>query len=47
MGRNDALDPFDFEDDYDDFYFDGDDLDDDLLYALFDAEEYETWDDEE
>jgi hypothetical protein len=41
MGWNDRHDPFDDEDSFEDEYFDGDDLDDDLLYALYDEEEYE------
>jgi hypothetical protein len=47
MGWNDRLDPFDDEDSFDDEYFDGDELDDDILYSLFDAEEYDVLDDEE
>ena len=41
MGWNDRQDPFDEEDSFEDDYFDGDELDDDLLYALYDEEEYE------
>ena len=41
MGWNDRQDPFDEEDSFEDEYFDGDELDDDLLYALYDEEEYE------
>jgi len=45
MGR---IDPYDEEDSFEDEYFDGDDLDDDLLYSLFDEDEYdELLDDEE
>lgn len=41
MGRNEALDPFDFEDAYDDVYFDGEELDYDLLYELHSLEDYD------
>ena len=41
MGWNGRHDPFDDEDSFEDEYFDGDELDDDLLYALYDEEEYE------
>jgi hypothetical protein len=41
MGWNDRQDPFDEEDSFEDDYFDGDELDDDLLYALYDEDDYE------
>lgn len=47
MGWNDREDSFTDEDSFDDEYFDGDDLDDDLLYSLFDADEYDVLDDDE
>lgn len=34
-------DPYDEDDSFEDEYFDGNDLDDDLLYSLFDEEEYD------
>jgi hypothetical protein len=46
MGWNDHLDPYE-EDSFDDEYFDGDELDDDLLYSLFDEDEYEPLDEED
>ena len=47
MGWNDRIDPYDSEDSFDDEYFDGDDLEEDLLYLLFDADEYDILDDDE
>ena len=47
MGWNDRIDPYDPEDSFDDEYFDGDDLEEDLLYLLFDADEYDILDDDE
>jgi len=47
MGWNDHLDPYDDEDSFDDEYFDGDELDDDLLYSLFDEDEYELLEEDE
>ena len=46
MGWNDRQDPLD-EDSFEDEYFDGDELDDDLLYALYDAEEYDLLENED
>jgi len=46
MSNPDELDPFDLEDELDDLYFDGEELDGDALYALFDVEEYEALEDE-
>lgn len=47
MGWNDNLDPYDDEESFDDEYFDGDELDDDLLYSLFDEDEYDPLGDED
>lgn len=47
MGWNDRHDPFDDEDSFEDEYFDGDELDDDLLYALYDEDEYEFTENED
>ena len=38
MGWNDNLDPYDDES-FEDEYFDGDDLDEDLLYSLHEEDE--------
>lgn len=38
MGWNDHLDPYDDES-FEDEYFDGDDLDEDLLYSLHEEDE--------
>lgn len=46
MGWNDRQDPLD-EDSFEDEYFDGDELDDDLLYALYDAEDYDLLENED
>jgi hypothetical protein len=47
MGWNDHLDPYNNEDLFDDEYFDGEDLDKDLLYSLFDDDEYEPLEEDE
>lgn len=44
MGR---IDPYDDEDSFEDEYFDGNDLDNDLLYFLYDEDEYEFEEGEE
>jgi hypothetical protein len=41
MGWNDRIDPFDDEESFEDEYFDGDELDDDILYSLHDTDEYD------
>lgn len=43
MGGNSQIDPFDEEDSFEDEYFDGDELDNDLLYLLYDLEEYDFY----
>ena len=47
MVGNDPLDSYDDEGLFDDEYFDGDELDDDLLYSLFDEDEYEPLDEDD
>jgi hypothetical protein len=41
MGWNDHLDPFDEAEAFEDEYFDGEDLSEDLLYHLYDESEYD------
>lgn len=38
MGR---IDPYDKEDSFEDEYFDGEDLNKDMLYSLYDEDEYD------
>lgn len=40
-------DPFDDVDYEDDDYFDGEELDEDLLYSIFDEDEYELFEEED
>ena len=41
MVHNNRIDPYDNEESFEDEYFDGNDLDDDLLYSLYDEDEYD------
>lgn len=41
MGYSERIDPYDEEDSFEDEYFDGEDLDDDLLYSLYDEDDYD------
>lgn len=41
MGWKDRKDPYDAEDAFEDEYFDGNDLDKDLLYDLHDEDDYD------
>lgn len=46
MSRFEEIDPFDLEDEFEDIYFDGDDLDDDSLYDLHEDDEYDLLDED-